>query len=63
MSLDVKKQVLNQLLKERSRAIVTITDNQELKRELKRYKIMIDSIKEQILNEALKIKQGETDER
>ena len=63
MSLDVKKQVLNQLLKERSRAIVTITDNQELKRELKRYKIMIDSMKEQILNEALKIKQGETDER
>ena len=63
MSLEVKKQVLNQLLKERSRAIVTITDHHELKRELKRYKHMIDSIKEQILNEALKIKQGETNER
>lgn len=63
MSLEVKKQVLNQLLKERSRAIVTITDHQELKRELKRYKHMIDSMKEQILNEALKIKQGAPDER
>jgi len=63
MSVDAMKEILSQLYKERRRALNTIKDNQVLARELKRYKHMIDEMKEQILNTALKEKQGVLDEK
>ena len=63
MSVDAMKEILSQLYKERRRALNTIKDNQVLARELKRYKHMIDEMKEQILNTALKEKQGVLNEK
>jgi len=63
MSVDAMKEILSQLYKERRRALNTIKDNKVLARELKRYKHMIDEMKEQILNTALKAKQGVLDEK
>jgi len=63
MSVDAMKEILSQLYKERRRAMNTIKDNQVLAQELKRYKHMIDEMKEQILNTALKAKQGVLDEK
>ena len=63
MSVDAMKEILSQLYKERRRALNTIKDNQVLVRELKRYKHMIDEMQEQILNRALKDKQGSYNEK
>jgi len=63
MSVDAMKEILSQLYKERRRALNTIKDNQVLAQELKRYKHMINEMQEQILNRALKAKQGVSDEK
>ena len=63
MSIDTMREILSQLYKERRRAMNTIKDNQALAVELKRYKHMIDEMQEQILNTALKIKQGDYNEK
>ena len=63
MSIDTMREILSQLYKERRRALNTIKDNKALAVELKRYKHMIDEMQEQILNTALKIKQGDYNEK
>ena len=63
MSIDTMREILSQLYKERRRALNTIKDNQVLAVELKRYKHMINKMQEQILNTALKIKQGDYNEK
>jgi len=57
------REILSQLYKERRRAMNTIKDNKVLAVELKRYKHMINEMQEQILNTALKIKQGDYNEK
>ena len=63
MSIDTMREILSQLYKERRRAMNTIKDNKVLAVELKRYKHMINEMQEQILNTALKIKQGDYNEK